>query len=104
MSSMECTAAARRVEGHFLLHRGHVILGDKRIQAAIEGRQHVALEGLALVLRDGLGDEVLVGLVAHRDDVAALFAAEQVARAADLEVAHGDAEACAEGRRNPPAP
>ena len=51
---------------------------------------------LALQLADRLGHELAVEVEPHGRDVTALRAAEQVARAADLEVAHGELEAGAE--------
>ena len=50
----------------------------------------------ALQLGDGLVEHLDVQLEAERGDVAGLLGAEQVARAADLEVAHRDREAGAE--------
>ena len=51
---------------------------------------------LALHLGHRLGDHLAVEVVADGGDVAGLGLAEQVAGAADLEVAHGDLEAAAE--------
>ena len=51
---------------------------------------------LALQLGHRLGDHLAVEVVADRGDVAGLAGAEQVAGAADLEVAHGDLEARAQ--------
>ena len=56
-----------------------------------------ALDGLALGPGDGLIQQLDVEVVAHGLHVAVLAVAQQVARAADLQVAHGDAEAGAEG-------
>ena len=53
---------------------------------------------LALQLQDRLLEELHVEVEAHRLDVAALLAAQQVAGAAHLEVEGGDAEARAEVR------
>ena len=47
---------------------------------------------LALQLPDRLGDDLAVEVEADGGDVAGLLGAEQVAGAADLEVAHGDLE------------
>src|SRR5581483_12510504 len=53
---------------------------------------------LALERGDGLVEHLQVELEAERRDVAGLLVAEQVAGAADLEVAHRDLEAGAELR------
>ena len=52
---------------------------------------------LAFEVADALFEELAVKLKADGGDVAALFGAEQVAGAADFQVAHGDAEAAAQG-------
>ena len=63
---------------------------------------------LAGELGDGLVEHLDVELEAERGDVARLLGAEEVARAADLEVAHRDLEAGAElgvvGQRRQPGP
>ena len=51
---------------------------------------------LTLQLGDRLGHQLAVQVVADRSDVPALAGAQQVAGAADLEVAHRDLEARAQ--------
>ena len=65
---------------------------DRHVDLTSTGSAH----RLALELADRLGDHLAVEVEADRGDVARLLAAEQVARAADLEVAHRDLEARAE--------
>ena len=57
---------------------------------------HARLYLFALERGDALLEQLAVKLEAHGRDVPALLRAEQVARAADLEVAHGNLEAAAE--------
>ena len=59
------------------------------------GQQHL-LHHLALQLPHRLLDHLHVEIEADRDDEAVLLAAQQVSGAADLHVAHGDAEAGAQ--------
>ena len=47
-------------------------------------------------MRDALPEQLAIELKAHADDVPALLGAEQIARAAEFEVAHRDAETGAE--------
>ena len=51
---------------------------------------------LAPLLQDGLLEQLQVHVVAHGHHVARLLGAQQVARAADFQIAHGDLEAGAE--------
>ena len=57
---------------------------------------HPRLDLLALQRGDALLEQLAVELEADRRDMAALLRAEQVAGAADFQVAHGDFEAAAE--------
>ena len=83
-------------------HEAQRLLGDEALwQPEVEAE--VQLDGgrrrrrrLAAQLGDRLLEQVAVGLEADRAQVAVLLGAEQVAGAADLEVARGDAEAGAE--------
>ena len=68
---------------------------DRNVEADRFRRLLPALAGLAR-LADGLVDHLAVELEADRGDVARLLLAEQVAGAADVEVAHRDLEARAE--------
>ena len=84
------------------------------------GRRHVGVDRridahrprdrapLARQLRDRLAEQLDVELEAERGHVAGLLGAEQVAGAADLEIAHGDREARAQlgvvGERRQPRP
>ena len=63
--------------------------GDRQVDLHL-GRD---LRHLARQLADGFGDHLHVEVETDRGDVARLLGAEQVARAADLEVAHRDLEA-----------
>ena len=63
-----------RVGGHVELHVGRLALF------------------LALHFADGLGDHLAIQVVANRSDVTTLRLAEQVACAANFEVAHRDLE------------
>ena len=62
----------------------------------VHRRARLVLDLLALQLADGLLEQLHVHLEADRLDVAALLAAEQVARAANLEVERRHAEPAAE--------
>ena len=53
----------------------------------------ILLRRQAFELADGLFQQLAVQLVADRGDVAALLRAQDVAGAADFQVAHGDGEA-----------
>ena len=72
--------------------------GHIRVDAGIHPHRPGGDPLLALHLRNGLVEELDVELEADRGDVAGLLSAEQLARAADLEVAHRDREAGAELR------
>ena len=63
--------------------------GDGHVDLDLGG----GTDRLPLELGHRLGDHLAVEVVAHCGDVARLALAEEVARAADLEVAHGDPEA-----------
>ena len=67
-----------------------------RVDREVDGDLERLLRHLALELADRLGHELAVEVEADGRDVARLLAAEQVARAADLEVAHRDLEPGAE--------
>jgi hypothetical protein len=54
------------------------------------------LEVLVLQFAHGFFEDLVVGLEADVVDEAALFRAEQVARATDVEVLHGDVDAAAQ--------
>src|SRR6478735_2259950 len=69
-----------------------VVLRQERIGRHVELDLARLLHRLALHLPDGLGDHLAVEVVADRGDVPALRLAEQVAGAADLQVAHRDLE------------
>src|SRR4051812_5248828 len=78
---------------------GDVVGGHVRVDVDVEAhglRLVLAREPLALARAHGLVEHRHVELEAERRDVAGLLVAEQVARAADLEVAHRDLEAGAE--------
>ena len=78
---------------------GHVVEGQEGVGRHVELDLGRLARRLALHLGDGLVDHLDVEVVADRGDVAALVLAEQVARAPDLQVAHGDLEPAAQLRR-----
>ena len=81
---------------------GDVGFGDVGVHPQVhKALALVALDGLALGLCDGLPQHLHVQVVADGLHVAVLAVAQQTARAADLQIAHGDAEAGAEGRELP---
>ena len=82
---------AVRLEPQLLL--GDVVGGEERVGRHVELDLRRLGDRLALHLGDRLGDHLAVQVVADRRDVARLGLAEQVAGAADLEVAHRDPEA-----------
>ena len=82
-----------------MAHVGHVVLGQARRDAQPNLRVHLALDGLAAQLVHRLLQHLHVGLVAHGREVPRLLGAEQVARAADLEVEVRETEARAELRQ-----
>ena len=86
------------VEIHSLLALFDVGLVDVRGDVEIGGALGWSGFLSALLLQNGLLQELEVHIIAHRDDVAGLLRAEQIARAANFEIAHGDLEAGAEFR------
>src|SRR5664279_6272550 len=73
--------------------RADVRLRDVGVDAGVDANRARGDTALALQLGDGLVQELDVELEADRRDVPRLLAAEQLAGAADLEVAHRDREA-----------
>ena len=69
---------------------------DERVDAGVDAHRPDGGARLAGELGHGLVQHLDVELEAERGDVARLLGAEQVAGAADLEVAHRDLEAGAE--------
>src|SRR4051794_25214985 len=84
------------VEGHADVLVADVRLGDVDVDAEVHRGLDLLLDALPLHLADGLLEHLRVHLEADGGDLAGLLAAEDVARAADLEVLGGDAEAGAE--------
>src|SRR5438270_107816 len=76
--------------------RGDVLLGDVRVDPRVDPDRTHRDPPLALELGNGLVQELDVELEADCRDVARLLRPEQLAGAADLEVAHRDREAGAE--------
>ena len=76
---------------------GHVLRreerGDGKCHGDLRGRFH---NGFSLQRRDRVGKQVVVQLEPDCGDLSMLLLAEQVARTANLEVAHGQLETCAE--------
>ena len=66
---------------------------DRERDRDLRGRLH---DRLALQRRHGIGEQMVVQLESHRGDLAVLLLAEQVAGAANLEVAHRQLESGAE--------
>lgn len=60
-----------------------------------------ACTGLTLFLADRLGQQTQVHLVSHCLHMPVLLGAQQIARAADLHIPHGDFKSCAEFREFP---
>ena len=77
---------------------GDVVLRDVGGRAEVDHGRRQRLDLLVLHLVHGVGQHLAVHLVADGRDVAGLLGAEDVARPADLQVAHGDPEARAEVR------
>ena len=98
------------IEEHALGSARHIRLGQRHRHIALEltfvdesfARRHLArghllgiqfLELVVLQFLDGLGEYLLVGLIAQVGDETALLGTQQVARAAYVEVLHGDVNA-----------
>ena len=92
------TAAKPPVRLHADVVAADVVAGQVRIEWQIENDLERFDGLLALQLADRFGDELAVQVEADGRDVTALRAAEQVAGAADLEVAHRELEARARDR------
>ena len=75
-----------------------VVLGEMGLAGHVEVDLHDLGHDEALGVGHRLGDELHVEVVADGRDRTRLVVTEQVAGAADLEVAHGDLEAAAERR------
>src|SRR5208282_4936419 len=89
-----CPLPALRREGGRRPGEGFVRTGGHKVQAHLHveaGLDFFALEGA-----DALLEQLTIQLEAHSGDVPALLGTEQVARAADFQVAHGDFESAAE--------
>ncbi len=84
------------VEAQALVFFGDIALVDTESDAEIELRGGALFAAFALELLDGCFEHGGVELEADGFDVAALFAAEHVAGAAELEIESGDFEAGAE--------
>ena len=93
--------------GHLELRRGGLagrslgalfLAGIHREKIECDAHLDAALDGFALEPLHALLEQLAVKLEADGGDVAALLCAEDVARAANLEVAHGDLESAAELR------
>ena len=76
--------------------RVNVGVRDMRVDGQVDLRLDLALLLLAAVVRHGLTHQAQVQVKAHARDVTGLLAAEQVARAANLQVLHGQLQARAE--------
>ncbi len=77
---------------------GNVRFGDVRVHPQVhKAFALVPLDRFALGPGDGLPQHLDIEVVAHGLHVAVLAVAQQTARAANLQIAHGDAEAGAEG-------
>ena len=74
----------------------HVVVRQVRVDRQLDLHFGGLLLGLAAVVGDGLAHQPDVEVEADALDVAGLFAAEQVAGAADLQVLHGQLHAGAE--------
>ena len=79
-----------------MVHVGDVALVDLQVHAQVHGRPQVVLDVLALQLADGFLEQLRVHLEADGFQGAALLAAEEGPRAADLEVQRRHAEAAAQ--------
>ena len=94
------------VEAHPLADAADVVGGEEGLDVGLEealaaenagvvGHLHLLVVGI-LHLLDGLGEDFLVHFVADLVDETALVGAEDVARAADVEVAQGNLDAAAD--------
>ena len=84
------------VQGEALVDFGHVLLRQEALGADADHRLDGGDRRLTPQFSHGLPEKLRVKIVAHGGDVAVLLGAQQVARAADLEVAHGELEARAQ--------
>ena len=84
------------IDGQPLVHVGDVLVVDLQIDAQVNRRADIVLDLLALQLAHGFFEQLRIHLEADGLHVAALFAAEQIAGAADFEVERGDTESAAE--------
>ena len=75
-----------------------VSLGNEARDADVDRRSQAPRRSIVLQIAHRLLQQLAVQLVADRRDVAGLLRPEDVARAADLQVAHGDLEARARAR------
>ena len=89
------------VDLHAQLFLRHVTLRQEGVHGQLHAGVQFRRDLHALRLADGLLDELEVHVVAHGAHVAALLGPQHVARAADLQIAHGDAVARAELRKLP---
>ena len=76
--------------------RRDVVRRDVRVDPRVDADRAGGDPAFAGELGDGLGEHLDVQLEAERRDVTGLLVAEQIAGAANLEVAHRDREARAE--------
>ena len=83
---------------HAVAVEGDVVLRDVGGRPEVDHGRGQRLDLLVLHLVHGVGQHLAVHLVADHLDVARLLGAEDVARAADLQVAQGDPEARAQVR------
>ena len=79
-----------------------ILFGDERVHPQVhKALALVPLERFALGPGDGLIQHLDIEVIAHGLHVAVLAVAQQAARPANLQIAHGDAEAGAERRELP---
>ena len=100
MSSSAVAAAIARYASSRSRSPGDVVVRDVRVDRQLdldlEQRSSGSPPAPPAVVGDGLADQPHVQVEADARDVAGLLAAEQVARAADLEVLHRDVHAGAQ--------
>ena len=70
----------------------HVFLGQIGVHLQVHARFHIAAGDVAAHLAHGFFNHLYIQIVAHRGHEAGLLRAQQVARAANLQIAHGHAE------------
>ena len=81
---------------HTLLGLGNIALGNVGRHRQVSGAFRPNFGGFALLLQNGVIQELQVHIIAHAHHITGLLRPQQIARAANLQVPHGNFEAGAE--------